>query len=150
MAGYASRVHCKSTLSFLSNVFLCNVLVGGDYSNDSVCQEYWSYWQTADYPGLPSTGMAESRSYTPYVIDAVKLYFEVCDLLVQSNQSITALNVWNTLNTKIAAFRGCTGWVAIDPATGSRDTTSQPPVYDLVSLTQTDWQVRCCYTIEIR
>jgi hypothetical protein len=119
------------------------VLVGGDYSNDSVCQEYWSYWQTAGYDGLPASGMAESRSYTPYLIDAVKLYFAACDILWRANTTITALNIWNTLQAGVPPFRGCTGWVAIDPLTGSRNIAIQPPIYDLVSLTQTDWAVRC-------
>lgn len=119
------------------------MLVGGDYSNDSNCHDYWSYWQTAGYPGLPVTGITHSRSYTPYLLDTVKLYFKICDFLVANNQSITALNVWNTLNQSIPMFRGCTGWVAIDPLTGSRNVNVQPPVYDLVAFAQLDWEV-CC------
>ncbi|KAG0622188.1 hypothetical protein M758_3G078400 [Ceratodon purpureus] len=113
---------------------------GGDYSNDSACQNYWDYWKAAEYPGLPAQGMAQSRSYTPYLLDAVKLYFQACDILWRANTNITALNVWNTLKGGIPAFRGCTGWVAIDPLTGSRNTVVQPPVYDLVSFAQLDWE----------
>lgn len=115
---------------------------GGDYSNDSHCQEYWSYWQTAGYPGLPVSGITHSRSYTPYLLDTVKLYFMICDFLVANNQSITALNVWNALNQSIPMFRGCTGWVAIDPLTGSRNVNVQPPVYDLVAFAQLDWEAK--------
>lgn len=133
----------KSTRSFRLKSVLCNVLVGGDYSNDSVCNEYWNYWKEAGYPGLPSSGIAQSRSYTPYLLDTVKLYFEACDALSRASQPITALNVWNILKAGTLQFRGCTGWVAIDPLTGSRSVAVQPPVYDLVAFAQLDWEV-CC------
>lgn len=127
----------------LNPFLIMYVLAGGDYSNDSSCQEYWTYWQTAGYPGLPVSGIAQSRSYTPYLLDTVQLYFKICDFLIANNQSITALNVWNALKQPIPMFRGCTGWVAIDPLTGSRDVNVQPPVYDLVTFAQVDWEVRC-------
>ena len=118
-----------------------SIRAGGDYSNDSACQEYWNYWKTASYPGLPAEGMAQSRSYTPYLLDAVKLYFQACDILWLAKTPITALNVWNTIKAGIPPFRGCTGWVAVDPLTGSRSVSVQAPLYDLVQLAPLDWEV---------
>ena len=91
------------------------------------------------------SGSNKSRSYTPYLIDTVRLYFEAVDSVVTHNLPITAGNVLQALNGSSAAgvlqFDGCTGVVAIDPVTGSRDAALQPPIYDLVSFTSDSWEV---------
>jgi len=119
---------------------------GGDYSNNSICDTYFTYWKTANYPGLPVSGLNKSRSYTPYLIDTVRLYFEAVDSVVSLNLPITAGNVLQALNGSSAAgilqFDGCTGVVAIDPVTGSRDAALQPPIYDLVSFTSDSWEAK--------
>ncbi|XP_024381514.1 uncharacterized protein [Physcomitrium patens] len=115
---------------------------GGDYSNTSECGEYWTYWEQAGYPGRPVSGVSKSRSYTPYLLDTVHLYFVICDHLVSTNQTITAQNIWNVLKAGHPPFLGCTGEVAISPITGSRNISVQPPIYDLVSLTVDDWEAK--------
>jgi hypothetical protein len=126
---------------------------GGDYSNNSICDTYFTYWKTANYPGLPVSGLNKSRSYTPYLIDTVRLYFEAVDSVVSLNLPITAGNVLQALNGSSAAgilqFDGCTGVVAIDPVTGSRDAALQPPIYDLVSFTSDSWEVCLSYLVNL-
>lgn len=129
-------------LFFLYLMLRISELSGGDYSNTSECAEYWAYWERAGYPGLPVSGISKSRSYTPYLLDTVHLYFVICDYLVSTNQTITAQNIWNVLKAGHPPFQGCTGEVAISPVTGSRNVSVQPPIYDLVSLTVDDWEVR--------
>jgi len=119
---------------------------GGDYAQNDICEEYYSYWQVAKYPGLPTGPQNNSRSYTPYLIDTVRVYFEVCDALLAHNLSITAENVMSALNGSgpletQPKFQGCTGLVAIDPTTGSRSAKDQIPIYDLVSLVPQAWEV---------
>lgn len=126
----------------LSLILYISELAGGDYSNTSECGEYWTYWEQAGYPGRPVSGVSKSRSYTPYLLDTVHLYFVICDHLVSTNQTITAQNIWNVLKAGHPPFLGCTGEVAISPITGSRNISVQPPIYDLVSLTVDDWEVR--------
>ncbi|CAK9868195.1 unnamed protein product [Sphagnum jensenii] len=120
---------------------------GGGYAQNDICEEYYSYWQVAKYPGLPTGPQNNSRSYTPYLIDTVRVYFEVCDALLAHNLSITAENVMSALNGSGPLetqpnFQGCTGLVAIDPTTGSRSAKDQIPIYDLVSLVPQAWEVK--------
>lgn len=124
---------------------------GGDYSQNYICDEYYAYWQKAQYLGFPAGGQNKSRSYTPYVIDTVRVYFDICDKLLANNKTISRENVLAALrgSAESPMFQGCTGLVAIDPLTGSRSTTHQPPIYDLVSLTPTAWEVTFTSTCTI-
>jgi len=120
---------------------------GGDFSSDSVCNKFYSYWQTMNYPGYISDGQNRTRSYVPYLIDAVTAYFTVIDNLIQANITVNALNVFQAFNGSgpgTPVFEGCTGLVSFDPETGSRNATAQIPIFDFVSLTPSYWEV-CFY-----
>ncbi|CAN5958943.1 unnamed protein product [Sphagnum jensenii] len=67
----------------------------------------------------PSSQPNKSRTYTPYLIDTVTAYFEVCDALWNYSLSITAENILKALSRSgpletHPCFQGCTGLVAID------------------------------------
>jgi hypothetical protein len=118
---------------------------GGDFSSDSVCNKFYSYWQTMNYPGYISDGQNRTRSYVPYLIDAVTAYFTVIDNLIQANITVNALNVFQAFNGSgpgTPVFEGCTGLVSFDPETGSRNATAQIPIFDFVSLTPSYWEAK--------
>lgn len=103
---------------------------GGDYSQNYIGEKFHSYWQTTNYSGLPAVGQNKSRTYTPYLIDTVTAYFEVCDALWNHSLSITAENILKALNGSEPLetrpwFQGCTGLVAIDSTTGSQSVNDQ-------------------------
>jgi hypothetical protein len=103
---------------------------GGDYSQNYISEKFHSYWWTTIYLGLPAVGQNKSRTYTPYLIDTVTAYFEVCDGLWNHSLSITAENILKALNGSgpletHPSFQGCTGLVAIDSTTGSQSINDQ-------------------------
>ncbi|KAJ7295467.1 hypothetical protein O6H91_Y186200 [Diphasiastrum complanatum] len=116
----------------------------GDYSNTSICNKFYQYWQIHGFAGLPATDPNKSRSYVPYLIDTVATFFEVVNILIHSGTEINPSTVLATLNGTGPGplqFKGCTGVVQIDPSTGSRFVSAdQPAIYDLVSLTQDSWE----------
>ncbi|BBM98470.1 hypothetical protein MPTK1_1g13780 [Marchantia polymorpha subsp. ruderalis] len=120
---------------------------GGDFSANSQCSSFYMHWQEmADkYPGLPSLGANKSRSYVPYLFDAVLAFYKVVDELHEAGLEVTRLNVFKSFNASgkhQLRFNGCTGVVEFDPETGARSITAQPPVYDLVSMTLHSWELK--------
>ncbi|KAI5054819.1 hypothetical protein GOP47_0029964 [Adiantum capillus-veneris] len=118
---------------------------GGDTATLSLCKKFFDYWKEKGYPGLPSSGLDNSRSYVTHLIDTVALYFEIVDALVKSNVPVNASTVLSALQgsgTGSPNFKGCTGVVQIDPETGSRRVSaSQPAVYQFVSWVNSSWEL---------
>ncbi|CAK9864494.1 unnamed protein product [Sphagnum jensenii] len=99
---------------------------GGDYTQNYISKKFHSYWRTTNYSGLPAVGQNKSCTYTPYLIDTVTAYFEVCDALWNHSLSITAENILKALNRSGPLethpwFQGRTGLVAMDSTTGSQE-----------------------------
>ncbi|CAK9204362.1 unnamed protein product [Sphagnum troendelagicum] len=99
---------------------------GGDYTQNYISKKFHSYWRTTNYSGLPAVGQNKSCTYTPYLIDTVTAYFEVCDALWNHSLSITAENILKALNGSgpletHPCFQGRTGLVAMDSTTGSQE-----------------------------
>ncbi|KAL2652511.1 hypothetical protein R1flu_020639 [Riccia fluitans] len=121
---------------------------GGDLSANSQCSKFYAHWQEMKdkYPGLQAFGSKRSRSYVPYLFDAVTAFYEVVDDLLANGLEVTRQNVFSafkgTLDEHKLRFTGCTGVVELDPETGSRSVTAQPPIYDLVSLTVHSWELK--------
>ncbi|CAK9254414.1 unnamed protein product [Sphagnum jensenii] len=98
----------------------------GDYTQNYISKKFHSYWRTTNYSGLPAVGQNKSCTYTPYLIDTVTAYFEVCDALWNHSLSITAENILKALNRSGPLethpwFQGRTGLVAMDSTTGSQE-----------------------------
>ncbi|CAM6057910.1 unnamed protein product [Sphagnum tenellum] len=98
----------------------------GDYTQNYISKKFHSYWRTTNYSGLPAVGQNKSCTYTPYLIDTVTAYFEVCDALWNHSLSITAENILKALNGSgpletHPCFQGRTGLVAMDSTTGSQE-----------------------------
>ncbi|CAM6105065.1 unnamed protein product [Calypogeia fissa] len=120
---------------------------GGDLSPDSKCNQFYTYWQEMGdkYPGLPALGANKSRSYVPYLFDAVTAFYKVLDSLEAAGLEFTRERVYLAFNesgTGKISFDGCTGLVEFDPETGSRSVAAQPAVYDVVSLTDHSWELK--------
>jgi hypothetical protein len=112
-----------------------------------VCNKFYSHWRKKNYPGLISDGQNRTRSYVPYLIDAVTAYFKVIDNLIEANISVNALTVFQAFNGSgpgTPVFEGCSGLVSFDPETGSRNATAQIPIFEFVSLIHGYWEV-CFY-----
>lgn len=123
---------------------------GGNNITSPECDKFYSYWRTKNYPGLHPEGQSRSRSYVPFLIDAVQTFYEVIDILIKNKFEVTAESVLLALNGSgpgVLQFRGCTGLVAFDPDTGSRSVAAQAPRFNLVSLTPNYWEVRNSYLI---
>ncbi|KAL3684322.1 hypothetical protein R1sor_002344 [Riccia sorocarpa] len=121
---------------------------GGNLSADSQCNSFYEYWQEMNdkYPGLPAFGSRRSRSYVPYLFDAVTAFYQVVDDLLASRLEVTRLNVFQSFSGATdkhkLRFTGCTGVVELDPDTGARSVKAQAPAYDLVSLTTHSWELK--------
>jgi ABC-type branched-subunit amino acid transport system substrate-binding protein len=118
---------------------------GGDFSSDNVCNKFYSHWRKKNYPGLISDGQNRTRSYVPYLIDAVTAYFKVIDNLIEANISVNALTVFQAFNGSgpgTPVFEGCSGLVSFDPETGSRNATAQIPIFEFVSLIHGYWEAK--------
>ncbi|KAJ7516454.1 hypothetical protein O6H91_22G058700 [Diphasiastrum complanatum] len=118
----------------------------GDFSDSSACQKFYTHWKEKSYAGLPATDTNKSRSYVPYLIDTVTLFFEIVDALHGAAIEVNASTILAALNGSgpgSPQFKGCTGVVQLDPDSGSRSVSpNQPAVYNLVSLLQDHWELK--------
>ncbi|CAK9203699.1 unnamed protein product [Sphagnum troendelagicum] len=136
-SGYNSSVDVSQLDSILSSLQPLDfvILVVNPQEAPDICLEFpWWYFGadhvTAFGPAdefetdnkllrSPSSQPNKSRTYTPYLIDTVTAYFEVCDALWNYSLSITAENILKALSRSgpletHPCFQGCTGLVAID------------------------------------